>query len=74
MVERSRRNCRLIADLRSQGLAVEAVRHAAAAGDQQLLPELMIEHRLLAGRPGLTTAQPATRRRRFGPRSTRWLS
>ena len=32
--------------LRSRGLAVEAVRHAAAAGDQELVAELMVEHHL----------------------------
>jgi tetratricopeptide (TPR) repeat protein len=46
-VERSRRNYRLIVDLRSQGLAVESVRHAAAAGDQQLVAKLMVEQHLL---------------------------
>jgi cobalamin biosynthesis protein CbiG len=45
-VERSRRNYRLIVDLRSQGLAVESVRHAAAAGDQQLVAKLMVEQHL----------------------------
>jgi LuxR family maltose regulon positive regulatory protein len=32
--------------LRSQGLVVEAVRHAAAAGDHELVAELMVEHHL----------------------------
>jgi LuxR family maltose regulon positive regulatory protein len=32
--------------LRSQGLAAEAVRHAAAAGDHELVAELMVEHHL----------------------------
>jgi hypothetical protein len=56
MVERSRRNYRLIVDLRSQGLAVEAVRHAAAAGEQQVMAELMIEHHLplISGGAGRT--------------------
>jgi ATP/maltotriose-dependent transcriptional regulator MalT len=32
--------------LRSQGLAVEAVTHAAAAGDHELVAELLLEHHL----------------------------
>jgi LuxR family maltose regulon positive regulatory protein len=38
--------------LRSQGLVVEAVRHAAAAGDHELVAELMIEHHLPLIRSG----------------------
>jgi ATP/maltotriose-dependent transcriptional regulator MalT len=38
--------------LRSQGLAVEAVRHAAAAGDHELVADLMVEHHLSLIRGG----------------------
>jgi LuxR family maltose regulon positive regulatory protein len=38
--------------LRSHGLAVEAVRHAAAAGDHELVAELMVEHHLPLLRAG----------------------
>jgi ATP/maltotriose-dependent transcriptional regulator MalT len=38
--------------LRSQGLAVEAVRHAAAAGDHELVAELLAEHHLPLIRSG----------------------
>jgi ATP/maltotriose-dependent transcriptional regulator MalT len=38
--------------LRSQGLAAEAVRHAAAAGDHELVAELLVEHHLLLIRGG----------------------
>jgi hypothetical protein len=38
-LERSRWDYRLIVDLRSLRLAVEAVKHAAAAGDQQLVAD-----------------------------------
>jgi LuxR family maltose regulon positive regulatory protein len=38
--------------LRSQGLAAEAVRHAAAAGDHELVAEVMVEHHLLLIRGG----------------------
>ena len=38
--------------LRSHGLAVEAVRHAAAAGDHELVAELMVEYHLSLIRGG----------------------
>jgi ATP/maltotriose-dependent transcriptional regulator MalT len=38
--------------LRSQGLAVEAVRHAAAAGDHEIVAEVMVEHHLALIRSG----------------------
>jgi ATP/maltotriose-dependent transcriptional regulator MalT len=37
---------------RAQGLAVEAVRHAAAAGDHELVAELLVEHHLALIRGG----------------------
>jgi ATP/maltotriose-dependent transcriptional regulator MalT len=37
---------------RSQGLAIEALRHAAAAGDHELVAELMVEHHLPLIRSG----------------------
>jgi LuxR family maltose regulon positive regulatory protein len=41
--------------LRSQGLAAEAVRHADAAGDHELVAELLVEHHLLLIRGGAGT-------------------
>jgi LuxR family maltose regulon positive regulatory protein len=38
--------------LRSQGLVVEAVRHAAAAGDHELVAELLVKHHLAMIRGG----------------------
>jgi hypothetical protein len=43
---------RAAAWLRSRGLAVEAVDHAAAAGDLELVAELMVEHHLALIRDG----------------------
>jgi ATP/maltotriose-dependent transcriptional regulator MalT len=69
--------------LRSHGLAAEAVMHAAAAGDHELVAELLVEHHLPLIRSGAggtvlrwvrtlaeasSSSIPSSRRRRPRPR------